>query len=129
MDYTWKNNQPVICHPIGYVNREANAEGAEAGDARIILDPSLIPGLEGLIPGQRILVLFYFDRSQGYNLLQHPRGDTSAPKRGVFTLRSPRRPNSIGLTEVEVVAIHGNVLWVRGLDAFDDTPVLDIKPV
>ena len=61
-------------------------------------------------------------------MLQHPRGDKSRPKRGVFALRSPYRPNHIGLTEVELLAINGNVLSVRGLDAINETPVLDLKP-
>jgi tRNA-Thr(GGU) m(6)t(6)A37 methyltransferase TsaA len=74
------------------------------------------------------MVVFYFHRSQGYDLTQHPRGDPRRPKRGVFTLRSPRRPNPIGVTVVDLVAIEGNVLRVRGLDAINGTPVLDIKP-
>ena len=79
-------------------------------------------------PGQQVMVLFYFHRSDGYDLLQHPRGDRSRPTRGVFTLRSPRRPNPIGVTIVDIVAVEGNVLRVRGLDALNGTPVLDLKP-
>ena len=75
------------------------------------------------------MVVFHFHRSRGYELLQHPRGDPSRPRRGVFALRSPRRPNPIGLTVVDLLAIEGNVLRVRGLDAFAGTPVLDLKPV
>ena len=76
-----------------------------------------------------LLVVFVFHRSEGHELLQHPRGDRSRPKRGVFALRSPNRPNPIGVTEVELIAIEGSILTVRGLDAIDGTPVLDLKPV
>jgi formylmethanofuran dehydrogenase subunit E len=74
------------------------------------------------------MVVFYFHRSRGFDLLQHPRGDKSRPRRGVFSLRSPRRPNPIGVTVVDLVAIDGNVLHVQGLDAINGTPVLDLKP-
>jgi tRNA-Thr(GGU) m(6)t(6)A37 methyltransferase TsaA len=96
--------------------------------SRIVLEPALIAGLEGIAPKQQLVVIFYFHRSQGYELRQHPRGDPSRPKRGVFALRSPRRPNPIGVTVVDLLAIHANVLHVRGLDAINGTPVLDIKP-
>ncbi|MBN1666466.1 MAG: SAM-dependent methyltransferase, partial [Anaerolineales bacterium] len=65
---------------------------------------------------------------EGYDLLQHPRGDRSRARRGLFALRTPRRPNPIAVTEVEIVAIQENVLTVRGLDAYNDSPVLDLKP-
>ena len=74
------------------------------------------------------MVVFYFDRMEDYELLQHPRGDCSQPRRGVFSLRSPRRPNPIGVTVVELISIDKNVLTVRGLDTFDGTPVFNLKP-
>lgn len=103
-------------------------EDLRAATSRIVLEPDLQPGLEGLEDETRILVVFYFHQSKDWELLQHPRGDRSRPKRGVFSLRSPRRPNPIGITEVEILEIRGNVLAVRGLDAVDGTPVLDLKP-
>ena len=99
-----------------------------AAESRIILDPALTKGLQELEKQPRILVVFHFHLSVGYDLLQHPRGDTSRDKRGVFALRSPRRPNPIGVTEAELLEIRDNVLRVRGLDAVDGTPVLDLKP-
>jgi tRNA-Thr(GGU) m(6)t(6)A37 methyltransferase TsaA len=97
--------------------------------SRIVLAPEILEGLSGLEPGMVLLVVFVFHRSQGFDLLQHPRGERSRQKRGVFALRSPNRPNPIGITEVELLAIEGNILIVRGLDALDGTPVLDLKPV
>jgi L-fuculose-phosphate aldolase len=119
--------------PIGYVEHSADEstpldEWASV-EARIVVDPALVAGLDGLEPGREILIVFWFDRSEGFDLLQHPKGDTSRPQRGVFSLRSPHRPNPIGVSEVQLIAVEGNVLRVRGLDAFDTTPVLDIKPV
>jgi tRNA (adenine37-N6)-methyltransferase len=61
-------------------------------------------------------------------LQQRRRGDPQEPLRGVFAVRSPRRPNPIGLTTVKLLHIEGNTLTVAGLDAWDGTPVLDIKP-
>jgi tRNA-Thr(GGU) m(6)t(6)A37 methyltransferase TsaA len=98
-------------------------------EAQVVIDEALQEGLTGLEPGQSILVIFHFHhKRKPYELLQHPRGDPSLPQRGVFALRSPRRPNLIGVTTVELLAIEGNVLYVRGLDALNGTPVLDIKP-
>ena len=100
----------------------------KAVESRIVLDPNLEEGLQGLEAGQQLMVIFHFHRSQGYELRQHPRGDRSRPRRGVFALRSPNRPNPIGVTTVDLVALEGNVLRVRGLDAINGTPVLDLKP-
>ena len=72
-------------------------------------------------------MLFYCHRSTGYDLQVHPRGDRSRPLRGLFAVRSPRRPNPIGVTTVRVRRVGGNVLEVVGLDALDGSPVLDIK--
>jgi tRNA-Thr(GGU) m(6)t(6)A37 methyltransferase TsaA len=98
-----------------------------AAESRIVLDPALAEGLAGIQPGQRLMVVFHFHRAGGYELQQHPRGDPSRPQRGVFALRSPRRPNPIGVTVAEVLAVRGHILTVRGLDAINGTPVLDLK--
>jgi tRNA-Thr(GGU) m(6)t(6)A37 methyltransferase TsaA len=98
-------------------------------ESSLVLDSSLADGLHGLEPGDEIMVLFWFHRSQGFELLQHPRGDERRPKRGVFTLRSPHRPNPIGVTRVRIVGIEGGVVRVLGLDALNGTPILDLKPV
>jgi tRNA-Thr(GGU) m(6)t(6)A37 methyltransferase TsaA len=97
-------------------------------ESRIVLNPDLVEGLLGLEPGDQLMIIFHFHLSKGFDLHQHPRGDPSRVKRGVFALRSPRRPNPIGVTVVELLGIKGNVLRVWGLDAIDGTPVLDLKP-
>ncbi len=122
----------VIYRPIGYVENAFDAptsrEQMWAAESRIVLDPALVAGLQGLEIGQQIVVVFHCHLADGYELTQHPQGDRSRPRRGVFALRSPRRPNPIGITVVELVGMEGNVLQVRGLDAINGTPVLDIKP-
>lgn len=122
----------ITYRPIGFVenafDQPAAPEQIRAHASRIVLDPALVTGLQGLEPGQQILVVFHFHRSEGYELTQHPRGDQGRPRRGVFALRSPRRPNPIGITVAELTAVDGNILHVQGLDALNGTPVLDIKP-
>jgi tRNA-Thr(GGU) m(6)t(6)A37 methyltransferase TsaA len=127
-----ENDPRIILHPIGTVRNDfdesTSRDEMRSGISRIALDPAFTQGLAGANPGDQIMVLFHFNRSEGYELLQHPRGNRDRPRRGVFTLRSPRRPNPIGLTTVQVLEINKNILTVRGLDAFNGTPVLDLKP-
>jgi tRNA-Thr(GGU) m(6)t(6)A37 methyltransferase TsaA len=122
----------IVYHAIGHVENNfdepAPPPEIRAVESQIVIDPSLVEGLKGLESGRRIMVVFCFHRSHGFDLLQHPQGDRSRPRRGVFALRSPRRPNPIGVTVVDLVSIEGNVLLVRGLDAINGTPVLDLKP-
>jgi tRNA-Thr(GGU) m(6)t(6)A37 methyltransferase TsaA len=123
---------PGAFSPIGHVENDldpaATGESLRSAVSRIVVDPELTDGLSGLEAGGRLLVLYWLHRAEPGALLQHPRGDTERPVRGVFALRSPNRPNPIGATEVELIARKGNVLEVRGLDAIDGTPVLDLKP-
>ncbi|MGM0365191.1 MAG: tRNA (N6-threonylcarbamoyladenosine(37)-N6)-methyltransferase TrmO [Actinomycetota bacterium] len=84
------------------------------------------PGLEGLKKYEYVIVLFYFDRQQGYSLTARPPG--AEEPRGVFATRSPRRPNHIGVSVVKLLEVEGNLLKVKGIDMLDGTPVIDIKP-
>lgn len=98
-------------------------------EATLVIQPELSGGLEGVEPGDRLMVVFVFDRAGAFELRQRPRGDRRRPLRGVFALHSPRRPNPIGVTDVEVLEIAANVVRVRGLDAWPGTPILDLKRV
>jgi tRNA-Thr(GGU) m(6)t(6)A37 methyltransferase TsaA len=82
-----------------------------------------------LLPGDDVFVLTWLDRASRDVLRVHPRGDRTSPERGVFSTRSPDRPNPIGLHRVEIAEIDGTRVRVRPLEAVDGTPVLDIKPV
>ncbi len=127
-----RQDDRIIYRPIGHVENVFDEHVAMdvmlGAESRIVLDAALVEGLSGVQPGEKLMVIFHFHRSTGYELLQHPRGDATRPRRGVFALRSPRRPNPIGVTVVDVLAVEGNVLRVRGLDALNGTPVLDLKP-
>jgi tRNA-Thr(GGU) m(6)t(6)A37 methyltransferase TsaA len=119
--------------PIGYVENDFDApvmpETIAVAESRIIVAAEFTEGLTGLEAGQRVMIVFCFHLVQSYALLQHPRGDSSRAKLGVFALHTPYRPNPIGVTVVDLLSVEGNVLRVRGLDALNGTPVLDIKLV
>jgi len=89
--------------------------------------PEYQEGLDGIVPGETIVVLFWLHRAARDILKVYPRGDRSRGLRGVFATRSPARPNPIAVSELKVVAIHGNRLEVSGLDILDGTPIIDIK--
>jgi tRNA (adenine37-N6)-methyltransferase len=88
--------------------------------------PEFAPGLADIEGFSHLLILWVFDRSEGFQLVGIPPIDDRP--HGVFATRSPRRPNPIGLTVVELLRRDGPQLHVRGLDMLDGTPILDIKP-
>lgn len=100
-----------------------------APDAWLEFDPSVLAALDGIAPRDHVLVFTWLDRADRDVLSVHPRGDRSRPEQGVFSTRSPHRPNPIGLHRVEVISIDGPRMSVRNLEAVDGTPVLDVKPV
>ncbi|MDW5564072.1 MAG: tRNA (N6-threonylcarbamoyladenosine(37)-N6)-methyltransferase TrmO [Methanomassiliicoccus sp.] len=110
-------------NPIGWVRKSALS-----GCMDIEILPEHQEGLYRIDLNETLLVLFIFDRSTTVDLLVHPRGDPRNPLVGVFASRSPNRPNHIGATAVRLVKREGNVLTVEGLDAWEGTPVVDIKP-
>lgn len=123
----------LILRPIGWVRNSVSSGGREvcwdAIESCIALDPAWAEGLQGITGFSHVWVLFYFSQSPPpESLCTHPQGREDAPLVGRFATRSPTRPNPIGMTAVELLAVEGNCLRVRGLDAFDGTPVLDIKP-
>ena len=85
------------------------------------------PGLADIEGFSHLYVLWEFDRADGFDLIAHPPTDERRPH-GVFATRSPRRPNPIGLTVVELLGREASSLRVRGVDMLDGTPVLYIKP-
>jgi tRNA-Thr(GGU) m(6)t(6)A37 methyltransferase TsaA len=122
--------------PIGRVESpltdraDAPKQGDEgAPEAVLALDEAVAAGLRDLGPGDEVLVLTWLDRADREVLSVHPRGDRSRPEEGVFSTRSPDRPNPIGLHRVRILAVDGPRLRVADLEALDGTPVLDLKPV
>lgn len=102
-------------------------EGAPA--AWLVFDLAVLDALDGIRPGDELMLLTWLDRARRDVLRVHPRGDVARPEQGVFSTRSPARPNPIGLHRVEVEAVEGNRVRVRPLEALDGTPILDVKPV
>jgi tRNA-Thr(GGU) m(6)t(6)A37 methyltransferase TsaA len=100
-----------------------------APEAVLVFGPEVLEGLRSLRPGQQVLLLTWLDRARRDVLSVHPRGDTARPEEGVFSTRSPHRPNPIGLHRVEIMTIDGLRVRVRALEAIDGTPILDVKPL
>ncbi len=110
--------------PIGRVRRLSD-------DASVLeIRTEYVSGLDGVEPGASLQVLYWMhelDPGQRHVLKAHPRGDRRRAVRGVFVLRSPMRPNPIGVSTVSVTRIEGGRVFVTGLDALDGSPVIDIK--
>lgn len=123
----------IEIEPIGYVTTKA--VGREVRDrsniSEIVLDLDLVKALEGIEDFSHIFIIFWMHKIVGKKRRMtkvHPRGRRELPLMGIFGTRTPLRRNPIGLTLVELLEVRDNILVVRGLDAFNNTPVLDIKP-
>jgi tRNA-Thr(GGU) m(6)t(6)A37 methyltransferase TsaA len=125
----------IELEPIGTVRTETSAvpNSWTISDVKgeLVIDKKYIQGIKDIHPGEKIVVIFNFHRSRPFSpedLAQHPQGDRSRPKKGVFSICSPYRPNPIGMSVLTVTAVKGNIIAVKGLDMIDGTPILDIKP-
>ena len=119
--------------PIGIVKTTAIGKKVRKKGAisKIVLRSDLAEALVGIDEFSHIFVIFWMHEisaEERRTVKTHPRGRSNLPLLGVFATRTPHRPNPIGMTLVELLKVDGNVLTVRNLDAFDGTPVLDIKP-
>lgn len=119
---------------IGYIRSDiktradAPKQGCEGGiEATVEIKEEYREALEGLETGAEILLFSWLHESDRSYQKVHPRGDESRPKRGVFSTRSPDRPNPIGLHPVTITAIDGCKIKVRPMEAIDGTPLVDIK--
>jgi tRNA-Thr(GGU) m(6)t(6)A37 methyltransferase TsaA len=122
--------------PIGWVESplteraQAPRQGDEGGaDAWLVFEPRVAQGLRDIAPGAWLIVVTWLDRADRDVLVTRPRDDPARPPTGVFSTRSPDRPNPIGLHRVQVLATEGSRIRVRPLEALDKTPVIDLKPV
>lgn len=122
--------------PIGRVEshlrerEEAPRQGDEgAPPAWLVFEPRVADGIRDLRVGDRIVVLTWLDRADRDVLLTRPRDDPARPETGVFSTRSPDRPNPVGLHRVRILAVEGLRVLVSDLEAIDGTPIVDVKPV
>jgi tRNA-Thr(GGU) m(6)t(6)A37 methyltransferase TsaA len=124
------SNVIEVC-PIGVVRRQQPDEDINDRDliSKIVIDRKYADGLAGTEDWSHFYVIFWMNRtSEEKKTLLCPGSELKMPTVGIFATRAPVRPNPIGLTLVELVRREGNVLAVKGLDALDGSPVLDIKP-
>ncbi len=127
-------NNDIKLKPIGYVSTDAedvpNFYTISDIEGRLIIGKQYLPGLLEIEAGQEILVVFQFHKSPPFTeerlRVTPPRQDKP---RGVFTTRSPVRPNPIGISVLTVTKRDGSNIYVKGLDMLDGTPILDIKSV
>jgi tRNA-Thr(GGU) m(6)t(6)A37 methyltransferase TsaA len=130
------SSQRYEVRPVGWVespliDRSAAPKQGDEGApvARIIFEPQYFEAARDLRPGDEVLVLTWLHLGERATLAVHPRGDLSRPITGVFSTRSPDRPNPIGLHAVTIENVADGAISVRNLEAIHGTPVLDIKPV
>ncbi len=124
--------EKIELKPIGFVRTKTFGKQVKRRShiSKIILREDLIEALDGINEFSHLFILFFLERiiNEEKKLKAYPRGRMDMPLLGVFATRIANRPNPIGLALVELLKIEENVLTVRGLDAYDGTPVLDIKP-
>lgn len=120
-----KPPEPFKLFPVGKVERKDGA-------VRLRIDEKYAPAVKGLEGFSHVWVFYWFDRNdtpRKRSILQvHPRGNRSNPLTGVFACRAPVRPNLIALSLCKIVSIEGGVIRVEAIDAFDETPIVDLKP-
>jgi tRNA-Thr(GGU) m(6)t(6)A37 methyltransferase TsaA len=124
----------MIVEPIGVVKSPVTQTIDENWGnvlSEIHLAPNLHLGLTGIDQFHYIIVVFHMHKASfdlKKDLIRRPQGRPDMPEVGIFAQRAKHRPNSIGMTAVQLMKVDGNVLIVKGLDAIDGTPILDIKP-
>ena len=124
----------IIMRPVGTVRNEVpNRKDDSWGDdiSSIVLDRQFVSGLKGLEDFSHAIILFYLDQAKfdkEKHLQRRPQNRDDMPLTGIFSQRGKDRPNRIGMTSVEIVSVSEDTLVVKGLDAVNGTPVLDIKP-
>jgi tRNA-Thr(GGU) m(6)t(6)A37 methyltransferase TsaA len=130
-----KVTDPIILYPIGFVKNGVKQPPKKPDwqmdtVSQLIIEPKWVDGLVGLEAFSHIIVLFWLNKIPENEVLLkvHPMHRLDLPETGLFATRTPNRPNRIGETVVKLLERQGNILKVIGLDALDDTPVLDIKP-
>jgi tRNA-Thr(GGU) m(6)t(6)A37 methyltransferase TsaA len=127
-------SDPFLIRPVGRVQSPLLDTGAAprqahegAPPAWLDFDDSISDAVRDIAPGDQVLLLTWLDRADREVLAVHPRDDPRTPLTGVFSTRSPDRPNPIGLHRVTITAREGNRLRVEALEAIDGTPIIDVK--
>ena len=126
--------EEIIMRPVGHIRNavQEKKDVSWGADVSVIeLEDAYAPGLKGLADFPHAIILFYLDQAEfdpEKHLLRRPQNRDDMPEIGIFSQRCKDRPNQIGMTAVAIISVSERTLAVRGLDAVDGTPVLDIKP-
>lgn len=124
----------ITLKPVAFVKNEVTDKKDDSwgnDTSKIVLEDELVGGLKGLEEFSHAIIVYYLDKAdfdKDTNLQRRPRNREDMPLLGIFSQRAKDRPNNIGITSVEIVSVSDKELVVKGLDAIDNTPVLDIKP-
>jgi tRNA-Thr(GGU) m(6)t(6)A37 methyltransferase TsaA len=119
----------TVSSPLTDLSAAPRQADEGAPEAWLVFDPAVEEALRNIRPGDALVLLTWLDRARRDVMSVHPRGDRSRPPEGVFSTRSPHRPNPIGLHQVEVTDVDRCRVRVRNLEALDGTPIVDVKPV
>ena len=126
----------ILLEPIGFIHStlkrrgDAPRQGSEgAPDAWLEVSARFVEGLQDIVVGEEIIIITWLHNARRDALIVHPRGDERLPRTGVFSTRSPDRPNPLGLHRVTVREIVGHRIRIGPMEAIDRTPVADINPV
>lgn len=131
-----QDKSEIVYHPIGYFHtgyspqKRAPRQGSIEPEQKATIEilPEYREALKDLDSNEYIIVLYHLNKSKGWETTVHPGGIKTSKALGMFATRTPRRPNSIGFGVIKLDKIEGGTIYVSGVDAFDGTPVLDIKP-
>jgi len=122
--------EKIQIRPIGFVERESTNENEKDRSliSKIVINESLTKALDGIEDFSHIYIIYWMNKIRDPHYLHHPSKTQDSKPIGIFATRAPIHINPIGLTIVELIKRVKNILWVKGIDALDKTPVLDIKP-
>lgn len=124
----------IVMQPIGYVKNEVTQrKDTSWGEdtSTVVLNDEYKTGLTGLEDFSHAIIIFHLDKAKyekEKHLQRRPQNRDDMPLVGIFSQRGKDRPNQIGMTSVEIISVTDSTLTVKGLDAIDGTPILDIKP-
>lgn len=123
--------QKIVLHPVGIIKNKVNnfkSKGWDKVNSEIILKKKFLPAMEEVEKYSHLVVIFWGHKVKHIQLKRHPQNREDLPLVGVFATRSIFRPNPIGVSIVKLLKINKNRIKVKGLDALNNTPILDIKP-
>jgi len=129
--YKVSKNGAVAFMPIGKAKNSVDKPmlaGWNKVVTEIVVDKKFSKGLDGIEDYSHVIVVYLMDKEKECHLKHHPQNRSDVPYVGIYACRCPQRPNPIAISTVKLVKRKSNVLFVKGLDILNDTPILDLKP-